>query len=141
MILHVISDALGSIGSARTLCGPKVSFPTSDWRAHRFIRYPFMTSSPRRPVLAVPANHRWLERLSPARRQRQLIKISTPPTSEEQRRCGPARIAEAKKTDVYGDPDFDLICTSHMEHLNGSLRQWCKRLARPTYAFSKKWTT
>jgi hypothetical protein len=40
---------------------------------------------------------------------------------------------------VYGDPDFDLICTSHIERQNGSLRQWCKRLTRLTYAFSKKW--
>ena len=40
---------------------------------------------------------------------------------------------------MYGDPDFDLICTSHIERQNGSLRQWCKRLARLTYAFSEKW--
>ncbi len=44
-----------------------------------------------------------------------------------------------KLTDVFGDPDFDLICTSHIERQNGSLRQWCKRLTRLTYAFSKKW--
>ncbi len=31
------------------------------------------------------------------------------------------------------------ICTSHIERQNGSLRQWCKRLTRLTYAFSKKW--
>ncbi len=30
-------------------------------------------------------------------------------------------------------------CTSHIERQNGSLRQWCKRLTRLTYAFSKKW--
>ncbi|MDZ4798305.1 MAG: hypothetical protein SGI92_09095 [Bryobacteraceae bacterium] len=35
------------------------------------------------------------------------------PTVEEQRRYSPPRIAEATKTGVYGDPDFDLICTSH----------------------------
>jgi hypothetical protein len=29
--------------------------------------------------------------------------------------------------------------TSHVERKNGSLRQWCKRLTRLTYAFSKKW--
>ena len=31
------------------------------------------------------------------------------------------------------------ICTSHIERQNGSLRQWCKRLTRLTYAFSKNW--
>jgi hypothetical protein len=42
-------------------------------------------------------------------------------------------------TDVYGDPDPEKICTSHIERQNGSLRQWCKRLTRLTHAFSKKW--
>jgi transposase-like protein/IS1 family transposase len=69
----------------------------------------------------------------------QLVKIYKHPTVEEQRRYSPPRIAEAHKTDVYGDPDYDLICTSHIERQNGSLRQWCKRLTRLTYAFSKKW--
>ncbi|MEO8658760.1 MAG: hypothetical protein ABI693_09830 [Bryobacteraceae bacterium] len=69
----------------------------------------------------------------------QLVKIYVNPTAEEQRRYSPAHIAETKKTDVYGDPDFDLICTSHIERQNGSLRLWCKRLTRLTYAFSKKW--
>jgi hypothetical protein len=69
----------------------------------------------------------------------QLVKIYAQPTAEEARRYSPAHIAEAHKTDVYGDPDFDKICTSHIERLNGSLRQWCKRLTRLTYAFSKKW--
>ena len=31
------------------------------------------------------------------------------------------------------------IRTSHIERVNGSLRQLCKRLTRLTYAFSKKW--
>ncbi len=69
----------------------------------------------------------------------QLVKVYAAPTPEEQRRYSPAHVVEAHKTDVYGDPDFDLICTSHIERQNGSLRQWCKRLTRLTYAFSKKW--
>lgn len=69
----------------------------------------------------------------------QLVKVYVSPTPEEQRRYSPAHVAETHKTDVYGDPDYDLICTSHVERQNGSLRQWCKRLTRLTYAFSKKW--
>jgi len=69
----------------------------------------------------------------------QPIKIYNAATPEEQRRYSPARLAETKKTDVYGDLGFDLVCTSHIERQNGSLRQWCKRLTRLIYAFSKKW--
>jgi hypothetical protein len=29
--------------------------------------------------------------------------------------------------------------TSHVERKNGTLREWCKRLTRLTYAYSKKW--
>ena len=60
-------------------------------------------------------------------------------TPEEQRRYRPAHVVETHKTDVYGDPDYDKICTSYIERQNGSLRQWCKWLTRLTYAFSKKW--
>lgn len=69
----------------------------------------------------------------------ELVKVYKNPTPEEQRRYSPAHIAETHKTDVYGDPEYDLICTSHIERQNGSLRQWCKWLTRLTYAFSKKW--
>lgn len=44
-----------------------------------------------------------------------------------------------EKTAVRGTPDVDRASTSHIERKNGSLRQWCKRLTRLTYAFSKKW--
>ena len=63
------------------------------------------------------------------------------PTPENSGRYSPAHVVETKKTEMYGDPDFDLICTSHIERQNGSLRQWCKRLTRLTYAFSKSGTT
>ena len=43
------------------------------------------------------------------------------------------------KTAILGDPDMSRSCTAHVERQNGSLRQWCKRLTRLTYAFSKKW--
>jgi hypothetical protein len=40
---------------------------------------------------------------------------------------------------VLGNPDMKRSSTSHIERQNGTLRQWCKRLTRLTYAFSKKW--
>ena len=40
---------------------------------------------------------------------------------------------------VFGDPDIDEIETTYIERFNGTLRQWCKRFSRKTYAFSKKW--
>jgi hypothetical protein len=69
----------------------------------------------------------------------QLIKIYAQATVEEQRRYSPPRLAEAIGTPVYGNPDERKICTSQVERQNGSLRRWCKRLTRLTYAFSKTW--
>jgi transposase-like protein/IS1 family transposase len=60
-------------------------------------------------------------------------------TEEGERRYSPAKVIGAEKKDIYGDPDGQRICTSHIERQNGSLRQWCKRLTRLSYAFSKKW--
>lgn len=60
-------------------------------------------------------------------------------TPEGERRYSPAKVIGAEKKDIFGDPEDQRICTSHIERQNGSLRQWCKRLTRLTYAFSKKW--
>src|ERR1035438_3462320 len=60
-------------------------------------------------------------------------------TDEGQRRYSPPSVISAEKKDIYGEPEDHRICTSHIERQNGSLRQWCKRLTRLTYAFSKKW--
>ena len=68
----------------------------------------------------------------------QLVKIYAAPTAEEQRRYSPAHAVESIPTAVYGTPEQARICTSHIERQNGSLRQWCRRLTRLTYAFSKK---
>jgi transposase-like protein/IS1 family transposase len=68
----------------------------------------------------------------------QYIKIYAQ-TAAGERRYSPPECIGAERKDVYGDPDSRRICTSHIERQNGSLRQWCKRLTRLTYAFSKKW--
>ncbi len=68
----------------------------------------------------------------------QLIKVYKFNEAESERRYSPAKFAESFSTPVYGEPDEDKICTSHIERQNGSLRQWCKRLTRLTYAFSSK---
>ncbi|MBI4454894.1 MAG: hypothetical protein HY644_03235 [Acidobacteria bacterium] len=51
----------------------------------------------------------------------------------------PARFVCVQKDSVSGRPDLDRAGTSHVERKNGTLRQWCKRLTRLTYAFSRKW--
>ena len=51
----------------------------------------------------------------------------------------PAKFVAVQKDAVSGDPDFDRAGTARVERKNGTLRQWCKRLTRFTYAFSKKW--
>jgi hypothetical protein len=51
----------------------------------------------------------------------------------------PASFVTVDKTAMRGQPDLNRASTSHVERKNGSLREWCKRLTRLTYAFSKKW--
>src|SRR6185295_2937347 len=68
----------------------------------------------------------------------QVIKIYAQP-AEGEARYSPPRITSLVKKPIYGNPDMSRACTSHIERQNGSLRQWCKRLTRLTYAFSKKW--
>jgi lysophospholipase L1-like esterase len=51
----------------------------------------------------------------------------------------PAKFVSVAKNVVSGMPDLDRASTSHVERKNGTLRQWCKRITRLTYAFSKSW--
>lgn len=52
----------------------------------------------------------------------------------------PARIIGSWKMPMHGQPyQEDLICTSHVERMNGSIRNFTKRMGRLTYAFSKRW--
>ncbi len=48
------------------------------------------------------------------------------------------QICYTRKSRVSGAPNADLISTSYIERANGITRQHMKRLARLTYAFSKK---
>jgi IS1 family transposase len=68
----------------------------------------------------------------------QLVKVYGKP-EEGRERYSPGEVTDAYPVQVFGLPDANRICTSHVERQNGSLRQWCKRLTRLTYAFSKKW--
>jgi hypothetical protein len=51
----------------------------------------------------------------------------------------PAKFLSVGKDAISGNPDLDRAGTSHVERKNGTLRQWCKRLTRLTYAFSRSW--
>lgn len=51
----------------------------------------------------------------------------------------PAKFVSVGKDAISGSPDLDRAGTSHVERKNGALSQWCKRLTRLTYAFSRSW--
>jgi IS1 family transposase/transposase-like protein len=57
---------------------------------------------------------------------------------ETRERYSPGDFVTVEKSVQRGNPDLEKAGTSHVERKNGSLRQWCKRLTRLTYAFSKK---
>ena len=66
-----------------------------------------------------------------------VVKVFSKP-KETRERYSPGDFVTVDKSMQRGNPDLEKAGTSHIERKNGSLRQWCKRLTRLTYAFSKK---
>lgn len=56
----------------------------------------------------------------------------------QERRYSAPDVVSIERRAVAGRPEMDLVSTSHIERLNGTTRLHMKRLARLTYAFSKK---
>jgi len=69
----------------------------------------------------------------------QVVKLFSNRLDRVNESYSPARFVCVQKDAVSGNPDLDRATTSHVERKNGSLRHWCKRLCRLTYAFSRKW--
>jgi len=68
----------------------------------------------------------------------QLIKVYAA-SSEDEHRYSPARVIEAIAKSMWGQPDAERICTSHVERQNLTMRMQIRRLTRLTNGFSKKW--
>src|SRR5439155_21496457 len=56
----------------------------------------------------------------------------------QERRYSAPEVVSTERNPIAGNPEMDLICTSHIERLNATTRLHVKRLARLTHAFSKK---
>lgn len=59
--------------------------------------------------------------------------------SEGEGRYTPAKVVDAVLIPKIGMPDYDRICTSHIERQNLTIRMQMRRMTRLTNGFSKKW--
>ena len=69
----------------------------------------------------------------------QVVKLFSNRLERVSESYSPAKFVAVAKDAVTGNPDLDKAGTSHVERKNGTLRHWCKRLCRLTYAYSKSW--
>ena len=68
----------------------------------------------------------------------QIVKEYASPAREDQRKYSPATLVAVYKSVMNGAPNPAKVCTSYIERANLTMRLHCKRLARLTLAFSKK---
>jgi IS1 family transposase len=68
----------------------------------------------------------------------QLIKVYSA-TRDGEQRYSPAEVVDVEIVLRVGMPDYNRICTSHIERQNLTMRMQIRRLTRLTNAFSKKW--
>jgi transposase-like protein/IS1 family transposase len=68
----------------------------------------------------------------------QLVKVYAASRDGEQR-YSPAEVVDVEVVPRAGMPDYERICTSHIERQNLTMRMQIRRLTRLTNAFSKKW--
>jgi len=68
----------------------------------------------------------------------QLVKIYGAPIDDDHK-YSPSKIKESVRTTLWGNPNSEKICTSHVERQNLNIRMAMRWFTRLTNGFSKKW--